>query len=133
MIVEEHHSSQRTLTHPLSDKGKPLSTPLVEESELEVKHKDRNTHNTGWKTNLKTHKPHIFFSDIGQTPEQTTEDYSLSRLMHPEAFKEVDGKDEEDTREPGPSRAETQETPFPIIRRFNIKPAYLRWQNYDPG
>ena len=54
--------------------------------------------------------------------------------MHPEAFKEVvDGEDEEETREPVSSRAETQETPFPIIRRFNIKPAHVRWQNNDPG
>ena len=75
---------------------------------------------------------------LGYRPNYRTDNRrlqcSLSRLMHPEAFKEVvDGEDEEETREPVSSRAETQETPFPIIRRFNIKPAYVRWQNYDPG
>ena len=69
-------------------------------------------------------------------PNYQTDDGRLlevSRLMHPEAFKEVDGDDEEEIREPVSSRAKTQITSFPIIRRFNIKPAYVRWQNYDPG
>ena len=124
--------------------SKNADSPLIRQGETSVyssgrrirvrrQHKDRNTHSAGWKTSLKTHKPHIFFSDIGQTTEQTHDDRSLSRLMHPEAFKEVDEIDEEDTRVPGSTRDETQDTPFPIIRRFNIKPAYMRWQNFDPG
>ena len=81
--------------------SKNADSPLIRQGETSVyssgrririrrQHKDRNTHSAGWKTSLKTHKPHIFFSDIGQTTEQTHDDRSLSRLMHPEAFNEVD-------------------------------------------
>ena len=68
---------------PLIRQGETSVYSSGEESESE----DRNTHSSGWKTSLKTH---IFFSDIDQTIEQTHDDRSLSRLMHPEAFNEVD-------------------------------------------
>ena len=84
-------------------------------------HKDRHTHKAGWKTKLKLHKPHIFFSDIGQAADLAPEDHSISQLMHPEAFP-VAAAGSANT----PSTAGagcSQKNLFPIIRRFNIKPA----------
>ena len=111
---------------------KNADSPLIRQGETSVYssgrrirtkrlHKDRHVHKAGWKTPLKLHKPHIFFSDIGQAADLAPEDHSISQLMHPEAFP-VAAAGSANT----PSTAGagcSQKNLFPIIRRFNIKPA----------
>ena len=120
--------------------NKNADSPLIRQGETSVHsagrrirvkriHIDRNSHKTSWKTTLKIHKPHIFFSDIGRSDTTRTHDPSVSRLMHPENFQEE--AEDDDTPEIVGTRLNNQA--FPVIRRFNIKPAYSRWQNFDPG
>ena len=58
---------------------------------------DRHSHKSGWKTALKTHKPHTFFSDVGMSTGTLPNERSFSRLMPPEAFEE---EAKTDTTEP---------------------------------
>ena len=126
-ITEELPSSPRTLIPPSSVKEKHLYTQQEGESEP----KDFTLIDTLAKQdgkpalNYTNHTP--FFSDIGLTDNTMSQDPSVSRLMHPEAFQD----DIADTDVP--EIVGTRFNNHQIIRRFNVKPAYSRWQLFDPG
>ena len=103
--------------------GETLTFSQGRRIRVKTTHRDRSVGKNSWKTPLHNHKPHLFFSDLSENYNISTDSasISISKSLHPENFNSLPTQ---------PTRHTIQHIP---TIKFNTVPALKRGKLFIPS